>query len=260
MNDNPFSVPPAPSKPAPAISQAAAILRVLASATEPLGVVAIARAATVSPSSCFNLLKALTDERLVEFDGETKKYRLGLGVVDLARSVLRGDAVLAVARDRMQAIADRHEAAVGLWRQSGPRRATLLALRESEAATRIHMAIGQRQPLAAGATGRAFLSYADPDQGELRSLFDDVRWQKPLAFATYRGQLASARKCGFAIDADWLLSGITTVAAALAGDTGRSRYSLSATMFSGRHSAEALDRIGADLAACAAQIESQLLG
>ncbi len=222
--------------------------------------VAIARAASVSPSSCFNLLKALTDERLAEFDGETKKYRLGLGVVDLARAALRGDAVLAVARNRMQEIADRHDAAVGLWRQSGPRRATLIALHESEAATRIHMAIGQRQPLAAGATGRASLCQADIDVDELRNLFNDVRWQRPLAFATYRSQLAASRKCGFAIDADWLLSGITTVAVALAADMGRTRYSLSATMFSGRHTPDALDRIGTDLATTANHIERELIG
>ena len=128
------------------------------------------------------------------------------------------------------------------------------------AASQANGAYAQSTNLAAGATGRALLACAGMDDAALRDLFDEVRWQTPLAFATYRNQLALARRSGFAIDAEWANSGITTIAAALADTDGQARYCLSASMFSGRQDAAGLDRIGQDIAGTAARIVRQVFG
>ncbi|HBU0515229.1 TPA: helix-turn-helix domain-containing protein, partial [Klebsiella pneumoniae] len=72
------------SKDVGAVVNAIQILRHLAHADGPQGVAAIARATGISPSSAFNILRTLSNERLTSFDDAGKTYQLGLGLSELA--------------------------------------------------------------------------------------------------------------------------------------------------------------------------------
>ena len=74
---------------APAISRAAAILRLLGKSDAPLGVQSIARELGLVPSTCLHVLRALVTEEFVSFDSDTKRYSLEAGVLTLARHWLR---------------------------------------------------------------------------------------------------------------------------------------------------------------------------
>ena len=74
---------------APAISRAAAVLRLLGKTAQPMGVNAIARELGLVPSTCLYVLRALVEEELVAFDENTKRYTLEAGVLSLARGWLR---------------------------------------------------------------------------------------------------------------------------------------------------------------------------
>lgn len=250
--------PTAPSL-APAVTHAITILRLLGRATEPMRLTAISRATGISPSSCFNLLKTLTSEGMTDFEEETKSYRLGLGAVDIARSALRNDAVLLAARGTMRELSSRHDAAVALWRATDMTRATMIALSESEAATRIHMAVGQRQPIAAGATGRALLARF-ADDVEIETHFHGVRWERPITFPEFRSQIERARELGFGADVGQYNSGVTTVACALADPDHRAHYGLSISIFTGSRDEAGIALIGADLRAAALRIEEKVYG
>src|SRR5271155_3508184 len=76
---------------APAISRAAAVLRLLGKSETPLGVQAIARELGLIPSTCLYVLRALVAEEFVSFDSDTKRYALEAGVLTLARHWLRRD-------------------------------------------------------------------------------------------------------------------------------------------------------------------------
>lgn len=249
---------PAPSL-APAVTHAIAILRLLGNATEPMRLTAISRTTGISPSSCFNLLKTLTSEGMTDFDEDSKSYRLGLGAVNIARSALRSDAVLLAARTTMRELSSRHDAAVALWRAIGMTRATMIALSESEAATRIHMAVGQRQPIAAGATGRALLARF-ADDADIEAHFNGVRWERPITLAEYRAQLERTRELGFGADIGQYNSGVTTVACALADPDHRTHYGLSISIFTGSRDEAGIALIGADLRKAALRIEEKVYG
>ncbi|MDB5714437.1 MAG: IclR family transcriptional regulator [Sphingomonadales bacterium] len=228
------------------IVQAVAVLRFLGSSREGAGVTAIARALGIGPSSCFNVLKTLALEDLVACDPVTKTYTLGLGTIDLAGRALGRDAVVQAADAVMSALADDHDAAVGLWRLAPRERLVLAALAESGAATRIHMMVGQRQPAAAGATGRAVLAERGLDDAAIRAAYAGLRWQNAPSAADYLSQVRVAEANGFATDVDQINRGIATVAAAIVDNRGSVKFVLSASMFSGRDAAS-LDRIGASL-------------
>ena len=70
----------------PAVTRAIAILRLLGKVKEPMGVNAIAQALDLIPSTCLHILRTLVEEKLISVDGDTKRYRLGMGVLTLARS------------------------------------------------------------------------------------------------------------------------------------------------------------------------------
>src|SRR5258708_35956179 len=73
----------------PAISRAAAVLRLLGKSDAPLGVQSIARELGLVPSTCLYVLRALVAEEFVSFDPDTKRYSLEAGVLTLARHWLR---------------------------------------------------------------------------------------------------------------------------------------------------------------------------
>ena len=229
--------------PVGSIVQAVAVLRLLGTMNAGAGVTAIARALGIGPSSCFNVLKTLVGEDLVAFDAVTKTYTLGLGTVDLAHRALGRDVLVQAAEAAMAALAHQHDAAIGLWRLAPGERLVLVALAESDAATRIHMMVGQRQPAVAGATGRAVLASRGLDDMTVNAAHAGLRWQNAPGAAEYLAQVRAAESRGFAMDIDQINRGIVTVASTVIDQHGSLRFVLSASMFIGRDST-ALDAIG----------------
>ena len=72
----------------PAVTRAAAILRLLGRHRAPMGVKAIADALGLVPSTALHILRALVAEELVRVDPLTKQYTLGPGLLSLARTTL----------------------------------------------------------------------------------------------------------------------------------------------------------------------------
>ena len=72
----------------PAVSRAAAILRLLGRSSEPVGVQFIARALSIVPSTCLHILRTLVAEEFVSVDPVSKLYALNAGVLMLARQWL----------------------------------------------------------------------------------------------------------------------------------------------------------------------------
>jgi IclR family transcriptional regulator, acetate operon repressor len=240
--------------PVSSVVQAMAILRHLGSLSGGAGVTDIARATGINPSSCFNVLRTLLLGEMVGFDPATKHYTLGSGAVALARRALGRDALVRLARAPMAALAERHDVAVGLWRVTERDRLILIELAESAAATRIHMMVGQRQPAAAGAAGRAVLAARDIGSDGIVAAYAGVRWRHAPGEAAFVAQVQDARTRGWAEDHGNINHGIATVAAPVTSRTGEVRFVLSASTFSGSESEEGLAAIGAVLRDLADQL------
>lgn len=184
---------------------------------------------------------------MVDFEPSTKRYSLGLGTVEIARAALSGDGVVTRAMPMMRMLAEKLDAAIGLWRAVGKCRLTLIGLAESEASTRIHMAVGHRQPYGAGATGRSLLAASGALEEELRTAFDQIRWQRSLSFAQYARQVATAGKTGFAWDREWMHPGITTIASAVEATDASHSYCLSASVFSAMCDEKRMASLGCEI-------------
>jgi DNA-binding IclR family transcriptional regulator len=198
---------------APAIARAAAVLRLLGRSEAPLGVQAIARELGLVPSTCLYVLRALTEEGLVAFDSDTKRYALDAGVLTLARQWLRRDRFA----DHAQPVLDRLAQSFGLTMLGvqifGLDRIVVVALSQSSQNFQLSTQIGSRFPALISATGRVIAAYGDYSEGELRARFDKLRWDDPPGFDAWLAQVADARRVGFAVDAGNYITGVTVVSA-----------------------------------------------
>jgi len=253
---------PASKNPPPAVGSivaAARILRLLAHEGAPLGVNVIARRASVSPSSCFNILKTLTAEGFVEFDEKSKAYSLGLFPVFLARRALGSEHALELASPLLQAMADEHRCVSALWKLSLDR-LVLLKLFDSRSLVNIHIEVGQRLPSLIGAMGRCVAASQKLDRKVLKAAFDKLNWQCAPSFADYASDIALARDRGWAADIDNFARGVTTVAAAISDQSSTVRYCISNVLFSGQVEIDRIESLGNQVAGAARQLANELYG
>ncbi|MGG5809303.1 IclR family transcriptional regulator [Falsiroseomonas sp. CW058] len=213
------ALPPAPRgggaviRGVPAVTRAAAILRLLARSTEPLGVQPIARALGLVPSTCLHILRALAAEDLVSFDPVTKRYGLAGGVLALARAMLRHDAFGNLAQPVLDRLATRHGAtAIGV-EVAGLERIVVVAISRPGQALRLQVDIGSRYPALISATGRCIAAFGGHPWPVLERRFAALRWEDPPSLAEWRADIAATAQAGYAVDEGRYIAGVTVVAA-----------------------------------------------
>lgn len=242
------------------VRNAAAILRHLQEIGAGIGVNAIARALRISPSSCFNLLKTLVDETLVDFDSATKQYSLGAGAIVLGRRALDPYGAFELVRQRLEAMADKHQVTVGLWRPRRGDQLVLVGYADSAAAFRIHLTVGQRLPIASGAAGRCVMAFSDFDSAAIRRSLEKVKWAEVPNPKKYIADLEMIRQRGYAIDEGQFIKGVTTLAAPGITPAEAIEYIVTATMFTGQYPHDRMLLISEDLRATAGWLVERLFG
>lgn len=231
--------------PVKSVSQSLSILRVLAQ-RNPLSLSEIVRMLELSPSSCLNLLKTLVGEGVIERDLRTKKYRL-THIWSGTEALKSGAEQTFVDRavPLMHKFSQAADVAVGLWKVFSAERMRLVSHTESDAGMRLKLADAQRQPLGAGAAGRALASAQAIDATEMRRRFAAVRWQSDLSFEDYEQQVHIANKKGYAIDLGAAHRGVWTIAVPVTAVA--PGFCLSASMLAGSRSDAAIDELGGEL-------------
>jgi len=244
----------------PSVSHAIAILRFLNTASEAHGVNAIAREMALSPSTCFNLLKTLQLEELIDFDQASKKYSLGLGLTEFTRSAGRRSDVIISAKGLMDSLSDQYNISCGLWRVTASDRLVLVAITESDASTRIHSEIGQRQPLLGGVAGKAYAASNALSRNHYKEQFKSIRWQNTYTLKRYVDDIEQAKLRGWAFDDAYYIRGISSVGAVVNDAEGETTFCLTASMFSGQYQAKEIEKIGADVLMSAQKISRSVYG
>lgn len=229
------------------VASTIAIIRLLANERQPLGVNAIARRLSLTPSSCFNILKTLCAEEVLEFDDSNKTYLLASGMIGIARRALDPTGAFELIRSRIEMLAETWSLTVGLWRTVGRRRIMLVGYAVGSVTMRIHLTVGQRLPLLIGATGRCIAAHEAWPRAEIESGYAALEWQRPLTLETYLSEVEDAKTHGWGIDEGWFVRGATTIAAPIINEAGQVEYCVSATMFNAQHSPDRYAVLGQEL-------------
>ena len=237
------------------------VLRYLTRSETAVGATQVARDLGLNTSTCFNLLNTLVRERLVIFHPETKDYSIGLGFIELAKGVLETSSCARFIRPLMNEIVADYSVTATLWQRSGEDRVVLIERVDSAAAIRVHMTIGQRLPAYVAALGRVLAAHSGLSRAELRKRFTQIRWQNPPSFDDYYQEVEKARECGYAVDEDRYVRGVTTISAPIfTEEKGVATLALSAAGFSGQFSKSLIETIGSDLCSRTQEISQSLTG
>lgn len=202
-------------RPVPAVSRSIAILRLLGKSPTPLGVKAIAQSLGLVTSTCLHILRVLVQEQLVSLDTDTKRYRLGVGTLSLARSVIERNSFANVAQPVLDRLSrEWGVTAIGV-EITGLDHMVVVTLSRSQMPFSLHLDVGSRFPALISATGRLNAAFSDRPWSEIEQGFRRLRWQNAPDLKTWRTEVEAVRRKGYSIDRGNYINGVTIVAVPL---------------------------------------------
>lgn len=240
------------------VSRAFQILRFLSETGVPVRAVNVARAMSMHNSTCFNILRTMVAEGVLEFNAESKTYSIGIGLVKLLGSTLADNNRLGAVTPLLHDIAERFGVTATLWRRVPPDRIVLVAVAYTPGGFRIHMGEGQRLPMLGGATGRLVAAFGDFTKDEVEEGFRKVRWGRPLSFDSYWRGVRAAKKNGWAVDDGDFSQGVLIVDAPVFDRQGELAYSISTVTFRAQQDEAAIAKVGKELVAASRKMADLL--
>lgn len=240
------------------VANAIGILRYLSQTAAPERAADIARHLSINPSTCFNILRTLVAEDVLDFNPHSKMYSAGLGLAKLVDQLMTQGQRIELARPVMEVLAARFQVTVTLWRRMGLDRIVLVSSVASPTALRIDMPAGQRLPLLMGASGRLFVAQLGWSEDDARTEFERIRWSRPISFDTYWREVVRAKRRGWAVDDGYFATGILTVAAPVRDPTGAIAFTVSAVMIRGQHDDAGVESLGDALRDAAGELTKTL--
>lgn len=226
------------------VVNAVRILRYLTHTGAPERAADIARHLGIYPSTCFNILRTLVAEDVVDFNVLSKTYSAGLGLARLVEQLVTQGQRLQLALPSMRDLAAQFGVTVTLWRRMGVDRIVLVHSESSPTDLHIDMPAGQRLPILMGASGRLFVGRLGLSDDELRAEFDKLRWARPLSFETYQREVNRSRRRGWATDDGYFATGVQAIAAPVTDPSDNIAYTVSAVMIRGQRDDAQIETLG----------------
>ena len=210
----------------PAVTRAIAILRLLGKVKEPMGVNAIAQALDLIPSTCLHILRTLVEEKLISVDGDTKRYRLGMGVLTLARSAREANAFPSTVQSGLDRLSSKWGVtAIGVD-VTDQEQMVVVALSRSNLPFRLHVDVGSVFPALLSAPGRLVAAFGGQPMPELKRRFQKLRWDKPMDFEAWYKEVVFAQKHHYSIDRNTYIAGLNIAAVPVLDDADRIAHTI----------------------------------
>lgn len=222
------------------VTNAAALLRLLAEAERPMGVSEIARQLSLGKSSVHSILQSLSDAGLVGASAEGGRYGLDVGAVELGAAALEHLKLGNYLDPPMERLASASKEAVSFAIRS--RRDALIVKRfESSQVLRAEIRVGTRMPLHTSASGKCLLaSMSDEDIDELypHEILPEWDSQRIETKTELVSALDEVRQKGYAMNIDEFTLGVTAIAVGIEDSDGTVTGALSIAGPSARFSWE----------------------
>jgi DNA-binding IclR family transcriptional regulator len=189
------------------------VLRCLAQRSEPVGVNQLASEAGIVPSTCLHILRALTREGLVAVDPTTKRYRLGIGVISLARAFLNRRNIVLTVQPLLDRLARERGVTAVLVERADAMNLVVAAVAEGADMFSVKVTVGTTFPSLSSATGRCEAAFAGFGEAALRERFGRLRWQNAPGFTDWLDDVRRVPACGYAMDRGNYIRGLTVISA-----------------------------------------------
>lgn len=242
----------------PAVTRAVAILRLLSRSRTPLGLKAIAESLDLVPSTALHIARALVAEDLLQVDPQTKRYRLGVGMLPLARAVLENADFPSLVRPKLDDISSRYGVmAIGV-EVPDLDNMIVLTLARSQAPVRLHVDVGSRFPALISATGRCVAAFSGQPWKEIEKRFRLLRWHNAPSYETWRKEVETTRRQGFSVDRGNYIAGVTIVAVPVLNRSGTISHTIAAVGLGSQLDRASSLALARDMGIAAREVATQL--
>lgn len=217
----------------------------------------------ITRSNCFAILKTLQHNNFISFDLNTKRYSLGMGLLEVARFVTRDLSIIQVVKPWLIGLVEKTGLSVLLVQRVSETRMMVIDREEATHDIRLTVSVGTRIPVTYSATGRAILAFLPDD--EISRLISDVRIvpttpKTKLDPDDIRRDVAEIRKRGYSIAFEESLNGVVAFGAPVFDENGAPVYSISMLGIASGISEEEIARMGETLKRCAREVTASIGG
>lgn len=179
----------------------------------------ISREVSLNKSRVFRIASTLQQRGFLERDPVSREYRLGLKFIEFGEAARRRISLIEAAEPVLTDLASATGETVFLGVRDGLD-AVCVAMRESRHPVRLTAEVGRRVPLYVGGVPKVLLAFLSPQEQEevLRRLrLKPITPMTITSRAALRRRLEAIRRQGYAVTADDLDLGATSVAAPVLG-------------------------------------------
>ena len=217
----------------------------------------------ITRSNCFAILKTLQNHNFLQFDEATKKYSLGMGLIDVTRFMARDVDVVHVVRPWLARIVDRTGLSALFAQRISDNRLMVLDQEQTTNDIRLTVSIGRRIPITYSATGRAVLAFL-PD-ADIKRLVANNRLipstSKTLADPDrILADVALIRERGFSTADEESMDGVMALGAPVFNEMGEPAFAVTILGIAAAIQRRRIDDLGRELCGFAAQITSSIGG
>lgn len=197
------------------IDRALSVLELLASDGEAFGVTELSKRLELDKSMIYRLLSTLALRGYVEQDEESRKYRLGLKIVELAGMKLSSVKMLSVARPFLKELVKRTGETVHMGVKV-QHEIICLDKEEGPAILNVKGGIGDKYPPHASAIGKAIVAYLP--EAETKEIFRKHGMPRYtpktiVSLSVLKEHLKSVRELGYALNNEETYLGVRSIAA-----------------------------------------------
>jgi DNA-binding IclR family transcriptional regulator len=206
----------------PAVDRAVRILTLLRNERREMTIAEISEAMDCNKSSIYKLLLTLNHHGLLARDPITKRYSLGVALMEFGRAVLSGFDIQHAAKPSLKALTAFSGETTALSILRGTK-LTILEVEESTAELRVSLAVGMTNPATATSSGKAILAYLPEKQRNEILKIEGLTKHAKMSItnpAMYRKELEATRKRGYATDYEEFQEGIAGISAPIFSSKG----------------------------------------
>ncbi|PXY16530.1 IclR family transcriptional regulator [Prauserella muralis] len=203
----------------PAIERSMLILQALQQ-HGPLGLADLVSETGLSRSTCYYLVRTMAKAQLVESDEETRKYHLGIGLVELGSAATEQLGYLGVIKRYIFDLLEEMDATFVIYRRLDRGRVAIVDKVEPSHRLRVTVPLGTTLPIQGGSFGRCFLAYDHPTAVReiLNAGLQRYTEQSITDVDRFLSEINGVRERGWALDREGFALGVSTVAAPMLRD------------------------------------------
>jgi len=197
------------------VAKCAVILSCISESPGHISLDEVAANTQFSRPTCYRLLQTMRSLGIVEQDGKTKKYRLGIKLMILGLSALRDLDLVKIASPIMKTLKEQIKETVNLAIIDGLE-VIFVERIPSDYLVNVTHRVGSRFPVYCTAVGKAMLAFLpEPKANEILhgQRFEKLTEKTHLSAESMRGELEEIRRLGFAVADEELEKGLVALAA-----------------------------------------------